>query len=418
MASSGEESGASESSVSENSAVTQRAFLTTARLKLARLHLDGDLPRLYRQLCEISGTALDVTRVGLWVFDDKQQQLKCEAVWSKNGDPMPLPIDMARIPRYVQAVREKRFVATSDARADELTRELEAYLDVWKVRALLDAAVYRNGEVYGIVCHEHVGEPREWKRDERQFAATVADLASHFIEVHERMVAQEKAFELELKLKDAHRLDALGRMAAGIAHDLNNMLAVITNGIAILHRVKDDETLKTMEESARHAAALVSQLMMLGRKKTPVAQSVELDALLPEVERLATAAGPANVKLVLDVQKGLVVWAEAAQLTMVLHNLVTNAFQAMSKGGVVVLRAHARQDGVVFEIIDTGEGIKPEHLERLFDPFFSTRPTGSGIGLAIVQQLVNQHGAEIKVSSTLGDGTTVRVWWPTSPPPA
>ncbi|MFT3711095.1 MAG: GAF domain-containing sensor histidine kinase [Archangium sp.] len=407
----GEESGASESS-----AVTQRAFLTSARLKLARLHLDGDLPRLYRQLCEISGQALEVTRVGVWVFDEKHQQLRCEANWSATNDPLPLPIEMSRIPKYVQAVREKRFVATSDARADEMTRELEDYLDVWNVRALLDAAVYRNGEVYGIVCHEHVGSAREWKRDERQFAATVADLASHFIEVNERITAQEKAFELELKLKDAHRLDALGRMAAGIAHDLNNMLAVITNGVAILHRTKDLDTLKLMEDSAHHAAKLVSQLMMLGRKKTPASQIIELDAVLPEVERLSSASAPGDVKLVFDVEKNLAVWAEPSQLTMVLQNLIANAFQAMKKGGVVVLRAHAKQDGVVFEIIDTGEGIPAENLDKLFDPFFTTRSDGSGIGLAIVQQLVTQHGAEIKVSSTVGDGTTVRIWWPTSAP--
>lgn len=404
-----------ESGVSESSAVTQRAFLTTARLKLAQLHLDGNLPQLYQRLCEISGQALDVDRVGVWVFDWPHQQLRCESHWSKDGAPVPLPIDLTKIPRYVQAVHEKRFVATSDARADEMTRELEDYLEVWKVRALLDAAVYRNGEVYGIVCHEQTGT-REWKRDERQFAATVADLCSNFIEVSERIAAQEKAFELELKLKDAHRLDALGRMAAGLAHDLNNMLAVITNGISILRRMPDEETLKTMEESALHASALVAQLMMLGRKKTPVAQVLELDALLPEVERIAAAAAPAKVKLVFDVEKGLAVWAESAQLTMVLTNLVANAVQAMNDGGVVVLRAHGKQGGVVFEVIDTGEGIPPENLERVFDPFFTTRNNGSGIGLAIVQQLVNLHGAEIKVSSTVGDGTTVRIWWPTTAP--
>jgi signal transduction histidine kinase len=407
----GEESGASESS-----AVTQRAFLTSARLKLARLHLDGDLPRLYRQLCEISGQALEVDRVGVWVFDDKNQQLRCEAHWSKTNEPLPLPIEMSRVPNYVKAVREKRFVATADARADDMTSELGDYLDVWNVRALLDAAVYRNGEVYGIVCHEHTGSAREWKRDERQFAATVADLASHFIEVNERIAAQEKAFELELKLKDAHRLDALGRMASGIAHDLNNMLAVITNGIAILQRTKDEDTLRTMDESAHHAAKLVSQLMMFGRKKTPASQLIELDAVLLEVERQSSAAAAAGVRLVLDVEKNLAVWAEPAQLTLVLQNLVSNAFRAMTKGGVVVLRAHAKQDGVVFEVIDTGEGIAPENLEKVFDPFFNPRPDGSGIDLAIVQQLVTQHGAEIKVSSTLGDGTTVRIWWPTSAP--
>jgi signal transduction histidine kinase len=407
----GEDSGAG------NSEVTQRAFLTHARLKLTRLHLDGDLPRLYHQLCEISGHALDVARVGIWVMDEEKQELRCEALWSLAGDAVPLPIPMARVPVYVQAVKSKRFVATSDARTDEATRELADYLDAWRVSSLLDSAVYRNGEVYGIVCHEHLGPaPREWKREERQFAATVADLVSHFLEVNERAHAQARAVELELKLKDAHRLDALGRMAAGVAHDLNNMLAVITNGLAVLQRQHDPETLRLMEESARHAADLVAQLMTLGRRQTPVAQAVALDTLLPDFERVLGGGAPAGVKLVLDAEPGLTVWADAAQLRQVLHNLVTNAFQAMEKGGVVVLRAHARGGGVAFEVIDTGEGVAPENVEKLFDPFFTTRPQGTGIGLAVVQQIVLQHGGEIRVSSTVGDGTTFRVWWPSTQP--
>ena len=409
---SGEDSGSF-----SDSQVTQRAFLTTARLKLARLHLDGDLPRLFGQLCEISGHALDVQRVGVWSFDDAKQQLKCEALWSAAGDTAPPPIPMAVVPRYLAAVREQRFVAIDDARHDEHTPELREYVETWNLSSLLDAAVYRNGQVYGIVCHERVGgEKREWKREERQFAATVADLVSHFLEVNDRLTAQERAHALEMKLKDAHRLDALGRMAAGVAHDLNNMLAVLMNGIAVLQRTNDPETLKTMEQAAQHAASLTAQLMAFGRKQTPVAQALPLDAVLADFERLVRPSAPPHVKLVLDVEKGLSVWADAAQLQQVLTNLVTNAFQAMQAPGVVLLRAHAKQDGVVFEVIDTGEGIVPENLERLFDPFFTTRSTGHGIGLALVQQVVNQHGGEIKVSSTVGDGTTFRVWWPVKAP--
>ncbi|MFO0597799.1 MAG: GAF domain-containing sensor histidine kinase [Myxococcaceae bacterium] len=404
-----------DSSSGSDSQVTQRAFLTSARLKLSRLRLDGDLSRLFHQLCEISGHALDVARVGVWFFDDEKQALRCDALWSVKGEGVPLPVPMAQVPHYVSAVREQRFVATSDARTDPLTAELGEYLQAWDITSLLDASVYRNGQIVGLVCHEHVGPAREWKRDERQFAATVADLVSHFVEVNDRLAAQEHAHELELKLKDAHRLDALGRMAAGIAHDLNNLLGVITNGVQVLQRVNDPETLHAMEQSARHASTLVSQLMMLGRKSTPMAMVLGLDPLLTQLETVAGASAPASVKLVLDVEKGLEVWAESAQLQQVLLNLLQNAFQAMQTG-VVVLRAHARQGGVSFEVIDTGEGIAPDHLEKLFDPFFTTRPGGHGIGLAVVQQLVTQHGGEIKVSSTVGDGTTFRIWWPSAAP--
>ena len=284
---------------------------------------------------------------------------------------------MAKHPEYLNAIRERRYVASNDARTQSNTRELGEYLDTWHITSLLDAALYRNGLGVGIVCHEHVGPQREWKREECQFAATVADLLSYFLEVNDRLAAEAQSHALQLKLKDAHRLDALGEM----------------------------------EDSARHAATLVGQLMSLGRNKTPVAQKQQLDPVMVELERLIAAQTRPGVQVVFDIEKGLQLWAEAAQLQQVLFNLVANAQQAMRKG-VVAVKARAKKGGVVFEVIDAGEGIAPEHLERLFDPFFTTRAEGHGIGLAVVQQLVKQHGGEVTVSSTVGDGSTFRVWWP------
>lgn len=400
----------------ESSAITQRAFLTGARLKLSRLRLNAGLPHLYEQLTSISAQALEVARVGVWFFDVKAQQVTCAALFAADGADAPPPLPMEQLKNYVAAVQEKRFVATADARVDPHTRELAPYLETWHITSLLDAAVYRNGEVVGVVCHEHVGEPRAWKSEERQFAATVADLVSHFLEVDERIQAQEKAHALELKLKDAHRLDALGRMAAGIAHDLNNLLTVITNGVAVLRAGIDDEVLTDMEESARHASTLVSQLMSLGRRQTPAAMEQPVGPIITTLEALLAPHKPQGVRLVIDAEKTLTVWAESAQLIQVLSNLLMNAFQAMGEAGVVVLRAHARRDGVTFEVIDTGPGIPEQQLPRLFDPFFTTKSSGHGVGLAIVQQLTAQHGGEVSVSSTVGDGTTFRVWWPSHAP--
>jgi two-component system cell cycle sensor histidine kinase/response regulator CckA len=401
--------------VGDNSAVTQRGFLTGARLKISRLRLDAGLPKLYQQLTSISSHALDVARVGVWFFDSEKQQVRCEGLYARDGAAAPPPLAMERLKNYVDAVREKRFVATTDARVDPYTSELSDYLQTWNITSLLDSAVYRNGEVVGVVCHEHVGPPREWRSEERQFAATVADLLSHFIEVDERIHAEQQLHELELKLKDAHRLDALGRMAAGIAHDLNNLLTVITNGIELLRRGPDPETLTDMEESARHAATLVSQLMSLGKRQTPVALVQAVAPLIANLEAVLSPRKPAGVRLVIDAEKNLMVWADGAQLIQVLSNLLTNAFQAMGETGVAVLRAHARGGGVTFEVIDTGPGIKEDLLPKLFDPFFTSKRDGYGIGLAIVQQLVALHGGEVSVSSTVGDGSTFRVWWPSAP---
>ena len=402
--------------MSSDSAVTQRAFLTGARLKISRLQLDGDLDTLYRQVAAISAQALSVERVGIWFFDPSFTSLNCKLLHDVKGDGAPPPLLMSKHPAYLTAIRERRFVAVDDARAEPPTRELQEYLETWNVTSILDAAVYRNGVVVGIVCHEHVGPQRVWKREECQFAATVADLLSHFIEVNDRLAAEALTHALELKLKDAHRLDALGRMAAGVAHDLNNLLGVITSGLLVLQRGGGLDVIAPMEESARHAASLVAQLMSLGRKQTPTAAIHPLDPVLADLQRLLAAQTKPGWQVVFDAEKGLQVWADAAQLNQVLFNLVTNGLQAMPKGGVVVVRARKRPGAVQFEVIDSGEGIAEANLEKLFDPFFTTRREGHGIGLAVVQQLVNQHGGEVTVSSTLGDGTTFKVWWPSEVP--
>ena len=352
-----------------DSAVTQRAFLTGARLKLSRLQLDGDLDKLYRQVAEISAQALNVARVGVWLFDAADKSLHCKMLYDTRGETAPPPLLMSKHPEYMAAIKERRYIASNDAGSQAPTRELVEYLETWKITSLLDAAVYRTGGVVGIVCHEHVGPAREWKREECQFAATVADLLSYFLEVNDRVAAEAQTHALQLKLKDAHRLDALGRMAAGVAHDLNNLLGVITTGVGVLRLGGDAEVLSQMEESARHAAALVAQLMSIGRKQTPTAYRQPLDPVMADFERLLAGHTKPGAKIVFDVEKGLQVWADASQLHQVLLNLLTNSMQAMPKGGVIVVRAHARQKGCLVRGDRHGPGHRagePREVVRSF----------------------------------------------------
>ena len=124
--------------------------------------------------------------------------------------------------------------------------------------------------VAGVVCHEHRGEPRHWTPAERQFAATVADLVTTFIETQDRLEAQQAQHALELQLRDARRLEAMCRFAAGVSHDLGNLLGAVTNGVAILERnpaPESAEVLKLISDSARQSAKLARQLMSLARKE-------------------------------------------------------------------------------------------------------------------------------------------------------
>ncbi len=407
--------------MSENSAVTERAFLTGARLRMSRLRLDEGLERLYQQVVTISAQALDVKRVGVWFFE--RDMLRCRAL---HDDPVTthLPaLPMATLPIYCEAVRSHRFVATTNAQTDPSTKELHNYLVANDITSMLDAAIYRNGVVVGVVCHEHVGPPREWRSEEHQFAATVADLIAGFMESSERMRAEATAHELELRLKDAHRLDALGRLSGGVAHDLNNLLGTISNGLAVLKKavgtdLEAQHVVHLLEQEAGYAAKLVEQLAALGRGKVSHPKLESLDSLLDSINTLVASQFQPPWTLAIDAKTGLQVWADAVQFRQVFVNLLLNAREAMPKGGTVLLRAHASDGALSVAVIDTGEGIAKEDLDHIFDPYFTTRDRGSGIGLSIVAQVVHQHGGDVSVTSLVGDGTTFHVRWPMREPSA
>lgn len=411
-----------EDSVTQASGVTQRAFLTSARLKINRLKLEQGLDAVLRQVAEISSHALEVARVGVWFFDPARDALDCDALFdgrARTWQPR-VSLKMSALPTYCSAVKDRRFVATADVRREPLLDELKAYFEQQGICALLDAAVYREGEVVGVVCHEHVGSPREWRPEEKQFAATVADLVAVFLETHARQDAQAEQHRLELELKDARRLQALCRFAAGVSHDLGNLLGAVSNGVAILEKSaapEAREVLQLISDSANQSARLARQLLSLSKKEPVQPRMVKLQGVLDSVKALAAGQLAAEWKVAFDSAEGLEVWADATQLEQVLLNLVLNARDAMPKGGTVLVRARPADAGMIeLDVIDTGVGIPKENLDRIFDPFFTTRPRGTGIGLTVCELFASLHGGRIGVASTPGEGSTFTVRWPASVP--
>jgi two-component system, cell cycle sensor histidine kinase and response regulator CckA len=408
------------------SEVTQRSFLTDARLRINRIKLDGGLPQVLHQVAEISAHALATGRVGVWFLHPDKDEFTCDAMFDdadpKANDARPV-VKISALPIYCTALVTKRFLAYDDVRAEPEAVEMTAYLEQFGITSMLDAAIFRDGEVVGVVCHEHRGPKRIWQPAERQFAATVADLVTTFVETQARLDAQELEHSLALQLRDARRLEALCRFAAGVSHDLANLMGAVTNGIAVLEKRAapgDAEVLKLISESAHQGAKLTRQLMALARKEPALPVIAEVSQVLDGLKTLLTPQLAANVTVAWDVDAGLKVWADVTQLQQVLFNLVLNARDAMREGGVVLVRARpsSREGFVAFEVIDTGVGIPPENRDRIFDPFFTTRTEGTGIGLSVAQQFTAMHGGDVRVSSTVGEGSTFTVTWPTGPRPA
>ncbi|MDX2011589.1 MAG: GAF domain-containing protein, partial [Myxococcaceae bacterium] len=155
--------------------MTQRVGFTGARLRISRLKPDAGLQRTLERICEISAHALGVARVGVWLAEVEEDRLRCVAQYAEGVDGPPLEtLRISAYPQYCDAVLNNRFVAAIDVGSDARTKELAAsFLGPLGITSMLDAALYRDGRVIGVVCHESVGTRRKWDAEERQFAATV-----------------------------------------------------------------------------------------------------------------------------------------------------------------------------------------------------------------------------------------------------
>ena len=241
-------------------------------------------------------------------------------------------------------------------------------------------------------------------------------------------IAQRQQTEEELLR--ARKLESLGVLAGGIAHDFNNFLTVVQGNIEVAKcRLSPAEGAQSFLDQAanacRRAKSLSSQLLTFAKGGAPVRRVVSMTQLIAEAVDLAQTGS--HVRIVTNLEEGL--WSsevDPAQIGQVLHNILLNAREAITGSGVIEVRAVniAADDSeawVRITIRDEGAGIAPDTLRRIFDPYFTTKPAGSGLGLATAYAIVFKHGGVISARSTLAVGTEITVDLPASitpPPPA
>ena len=244
--------------------------------------------------------------------------------------------------------------------------------------------------------------------------------------------------KLESRLLRTQRMESIGTLAGGIAHDLNNVLAPILISIDLLRAESrgDPEQLKVIEAirtSANRGASLVRQVLTFARGLEGQRVAVDLRALFSDFESLVKETFPKNIRIVTEAPRDLKrVNGDPTQIHQVLLNLAVNARDAMPTGGVlsIVASSHTCDEASVLghadakpgnyvriAVDDTGEGISPEIRDRVFEPFFTTKEVGkgTGLGLATVYAIVKSHNGFITVSSNVGSGTTFYIHLPTDP---
>jgi PAS domain S-box-containing protein len=265
-----------------------------------------------------------------------------------------------------------------------------------------------------VLLRDHDGDPVE-------FAGTITD------------ISEQRS--LESQLVQAQKMDAIGKLTGGIAHDFNNLLAAVIGGLSLLEKKADlrDEQLRILgmtKRAAEQGTELVRRLLAFARRQKLEPRAIGLTSLREAVSDLLTHTLGGLVHIDWKVEDGI--WdafADRAQLELALVNLIINARDAMPAGGAVTVTAENRHvaaeevpgleegDYVRLAVTDTGTGISPEHVEKVTEPFFTTKALGkgSGLGLSMVYGFAKQSDGGFRIESEVGSGTTAELWLPRAP---
>jgi two-component system, cell cycle sensor histidine kinase and response regulator CckA len=385
----------------------QRVAFETARLALAKLniaHSDAG----FAAAMKISACALNIERVGVWLFDIPNERLECRVMFTAStgaigGGDVIVAKDN---PKYWTALRDTRTIVASDAQHDERTDELSAgYLRPLGVTSMLDAPIFQDGEVVGVVCHEHVGPSRTWSQSDIAFAASVADLVALMMEHDRRLKAEQELRTRLMVVRDSERLDVVTRLAAAVAHDFRNVftaLGLITQKL----EAQRHEMAPTLRASMGLGQFLTAQLDSFAHRPTDSAIRCDAVAVVAQMRPMLNLLLRGAADLFVDLpSEPLWVYISPGGLEQTLLNLVLNARDAVAESGrIEIAVSRVTSSRANLAVIDNGRGIPVESLQKVFELGYSTRSEGTGIGLATVRETLTAFQATIAVSNQATGG--------------
>jgi signal transduction histidine kinase/PAS domain-containing protein len=403
------------------------------------------------------GESLQVSRVGYGMVD-AEDRLLVERDWVAEGvESLAGTTPLRDYGSFVDSLRQNLFIAIDDVRTDSRTEAAAALLEAKSTRSFVNMPVHEDGALAG-VFFVNCADAKAWTPEELDFirevsrrtmGAVARAQAVAALRVSEARLAQSNE-ELEVKFaersaqlqqveaqfRQAQKMEAIGQLTGGLAHDFNNMLGTISNCLQVIRlRVEQgrfdaiDRFIGMGDASVKRAAALTHRLLAFSRQQTLDPKPLRVNELLRGMEELLRRSiGPA---IHLEVVEAAGLWTamvDASQLENALLNLCINARDSMADGGRVTVetankwfdaRASAERgvpagQYVSLSVTDTGTGMPPEVIERIFDPFYTTKPIGmgTGLGLSMVYGFVRQSGGQVRVYSEVGKGTTMSIYLP------
>ena len=319
---------------------------------------------------------------------------------------------LQRVKRYSPDIQRVMLTGHADSKAVERAvneSEIHRFLNKpWNTAQLL--AMVRECLEHRLLLEENRQYERELAERNRQLEALNRDL-------------ERKVDERTRALLQAEKMAALGRMAGGVAHEINNPLGgILIYASLLMEEIPPEDPkradLERIVQEATRCKEIVKSLLEFARQSSPEMEPTDVNrAITDGLLFLENQATFHNIEIVKELDPSLPpVFGNAGQLKQVFMNIMINAADAMHGHGTLTIRTHPSQDGreVVIEFTDTGEGIPEEVLPRIFDPFFTTKEVGkgTGLGLSMSYGIVKEHGGRIEVETEVGKGTTFRVMLP------
>ncbi|MDB4960759.1 MAG: putative Hybrid sensor histidine kinase [Myxococcales bacterium] len=392
-----------------------------------------DLEAALRIITETAARTLGVERVSIWRFNQSRSAIVCRDLFELTAERHSSGTALARetYPAYFSAISTSEVMSVDDALTDPRTCELAAgYLRPLGIASMLDAVIQVDGEIDGVLCHQHVGHVRAWTPDELTFVVSIANLVS-------LAIAQSERRQMEQRFRQSQKMEAFGQLAGGVAHDFNNILAGVVlaaNEAAEVEGLPDTvkDALNEIEVATTRGASLTRQLLAFSRRQVMQRKQMDLNTVVTSLTQMLRRILGADVDVEVNLHPSpLLTLADAGMVDQVLMNLAVNARDAMPNGGRLLIETAERTIDsdearsmadtapgryVSLRVTDSGCGISPEHMQRLFEPFFTTKEPGkgTGLGLATVFGIVKQHRGVVNVFSHPGRGATFSVLFPAS----
>lgn len=433
----------------------QRAF--AQRKAIARLALDpyvtsGDLENALETILEVSTRVTDVRRVSVWNFSDDQAWLNCVGQFSsvQNIPQFNMAIQTKNCSEYIEAIARENRIAVENALEDPRTRCFsEEYLEPMQVRSLLDAGIFIEGRMEGVVCFEHAGSVRRWHPDEEAFATTVAAIIAQLYSNYERKKAEKQIMEANQRLasamEEARKMAARAEEAyltkskflANMSHELRTPMNAVLGFTHVLLRDsllsrKNVNYIKLIQDNGGHLLRLINDILEMSRIEAGKLVLNEDDFFLPEMlddilKMFSHGAEGIELRLEKSPELPVQVRADYSKLRMILINIVGNAVKFTDKGHVklkcrIMDQPHEENQTdktLIIEVEDTGPGIDEHELSKIFDPFHQTEKGlsagGTGLGLSISLEYIKIMGGNIHVESTPGQGSRFTIKVPVRP---